>query len=466
MLSKTNQADGFFGGGETYAIVTTVSDVHVRASVPIMRQRSAALCASVSDPDLLGIRHPRVRRQSRAIETPMLLSSFPHSCKCLWKDTQVRLARHVPEKRDGSSLARMVTPVLFLAIAAPTLARAQTDVDPSFDPEKVAAIRAKAAAAGVRKVYILVGDSGSPAFAKADKVILWNIAAERAYGSIAAVWPAYNAVVIEPGVNDADPFGEVLRPAGIKEGFVQSNLYEIWHPRFVNPGRGEGDQRELVYEVFIGDVVGRATVQKTRTAGLTPSTSVGRPKIRTGDSYIIESIYMDNPELSNTTERKVTFVGDGKMTVTSKNIKSKTGKGRTLQFTSDWNLISSRNLDESGFDYAPPLKYFDFPLYPGKTWQQTSSETNIKTGAVREHTLSATVGDWEEVSVPAGTFRAIRITIQTKLLDPATAQESSGTDISWYSPIIRRSVKSAIISQDFLGNKKRQLIQVIKVDLK
>jgi hypothetical protein len=97
-------------------------------------------------------------------------------------------------------------------------------------------------------------------------------------------------------------------------------------------------------------------------------------------------------------------------------VKSKTGKARILQFTSEGNLLSSRNQDGSGFDYAPPLKYFVFPLYPGKTWQQRSRETNIQTGAVREHTLSATVGDWEDIAVPAGTFRALKITLHTELL--------------------------------------------------
>jgi ankyrin repeat protein len=197
-----------------------------------------------------------------------------------------------------------------------------------------------------------------------------------------------------------------------------------------------------------------------------PATSADTPPIKMGDSYIIESQNPDNPKLNNTTERKVISVGKGKITVASKNIKSKTGSARTIQFTPEWNLISSRNPDGSGLDYSPPLKYFEFPLHPGKTWRQTSIEKNSKTGAVREHTLSATVGNWEDVSVPAGTFRAIKITTQTELLDRATRQKSTSTDISWYAPNVRRSVKSEVTSQNFQGNQERQLIQVIRYDLK
>ena len=134
--------------------------------------------------------------------------------------------------------------------------------------------------------------------------------------------------------------------------------------------------------------------------------SVGIPAIQTGDTYVIESLYPENPKLSTTTERKVLSVSDGTITMTSRNIRSKTGQARLLQFTAEWNLMSSRNADGSGFDYAPPLKYFEFPLYPGKTWTQMSREIDIKTGAVKKHMLSATAGNWEEVTVPAGTFRA------------------------------------------------------------
>jgi hypothetical protein len=162
----------------------------------------------------------------------------------------------------------------------------------------------------------------------------------------------------------------------------------------------------------------------------------------------------------------VISVGKGKITVASKNIKSKTGSARTIQFTLERNLISSRNPGGSGLDYSPPLKYFEFPLYPGKTWRQTSMEKNIKTGAVREHTLLATVGDWEDVSVPAGTFRTIKITIQTELVDRTIGQRSTGTDISWYAPNIRRSVKTEVTSQNFQGNQEKQLIQMIQYDLK
>ena len=184
------------------------------------------------------------------------------------------------------------------------------------------------------------------------------------------------------------------------------------------------------------------------------------PDVRVGDTYLVDSQYPNNATLNNMTERKVVEVIDGGVTVASRNVKSRGGQSRTLRYTQEWNLVSSRNADGSGLDYLPPLKYFEFPLYPGKSWRQTSRETNVKTGATRDFTLSATVGEWENISVPAGTFRAIKITSQTEIVDRVSGQRSTGTDVSWYAPDIRRSVRSVITSRNMQGDVEDQFIHV------
>jgi hypothetical protein len=194
--------------------------------------------------------------------------------------------------------------------------------------------------------------------------------------------------------------------------------------------------------------------------------SVSRPSgIQIGDTYIIDSQYPSSPKWNTTTERKVISISDGKIIVTAKNLESTNSKPRTLTFTPEWNLISSRNADGNGSDFSPPLQYFAFPLYPGKTWKQTSRETDVKTGAVKEHTLSGIVSNWEDVSVTAGTFRTIKITVQNELLDRATGIRSTGTDISWYAPNLRRSIKSEITSRDSQGSEQRQSLEVTEYEL-
>lgn len=200
--------------------------------------------------------------------------------------------------------------------------------------------------------------------------------------------------------------------------------------------------------------------------GPSSTAPTGAPKVQVGDTYIVESAYRSGPTLNSTTERRVSSVSDDRIDVVSKNIQSKSGKERILQFTLEWNLVASRNSDGTGMDFSPALKYFDFPLYPGKTWKQTTVERNSKTGSIREFTLSATVGNWEDVSVPAGVFRAIKITTQTELLDREKGQQSTGTDVSWYAPNLRRSAKSVVTSRNIQGQAEEQVIQVVRYDLK
>jgi len=108
------------------------------------------------------------------------------------------------------------------------------------------------------------------------------------------------------------------------------------------------------------------------------------------------------------------------------------------------------------------LKYYDFPLSPGKTWEQVTTETDIKTGKIRIHTITGTVGQWEDVTVPAGTFHAIRVNLGTNVFNPSTGEQINGTDTSWYVPEVHRSVKSITTGKD----GKRQIIQLLQYELK
>jgi len=142
---------------------------------------------------------------------------------------------------------------------------------------------------------------------------------------------------------------------------------------------------------------------------------------------------------------------------------AKKAKPRNLRFNREWNLISTRNAENGGgLDYSPPLKYYDFPLYPGKTWQQTTTETDIKTGKTRTHTINGTVGEWEDVTVPAGTFHAIKVSLGTDVFNANTGEKINGTDTSWYVPEVHRSIKSIGIGKD----GKQQVIQLLQYEVK
>ncbi len=212
------------------------------------------------------------------------------------------------------------------------------------------------------------------------------------------------------------------------------------------------DEQGSVGDVGVGDGGQREAELPVR---------VGAPPIQVGDSYVYESKDPNDPSSGVSTRRTVTSI-KGKVTLSSLNLDNKRAKPRNLAFDRQWNLISTRSPDNSGKDYSPPLKYYDFPLFPGKTWEQTSTETDIKTGAIRIHTISGTTEGWERISVPAGSFRAIKIQLVTELFDPSTGERTRGTDTSWYVPEVRRSVKSETSGQ----GGRRGLIRLLHYELK
>lgn len=191
-----------------------------------------------------------------------------------------------------------------------------------------------------------------------------------------------------------------------------------------------------------------------------PNPPVQTPTVKEGDSYIFETKDPEDPKSAIMTKRTVDSVGTT-IKLSTININNKKAKSRYLTYDRDWNLISTRNADKGGLDYSPPLKYYDFPLIPGKNWDQSSLETDIKSGKTRTHTFTGVVEGWENVSVPAGNFRAIKVSLQTEVIDNDTGEIILGTDDSWFVPEIGRSVKSITSGKD--GQKR--IIQLMSYDL-
>ena len=170
------------------------------------------------------------------------------------------------------------------------------------------------------------------------------------------------------------------------------------------------------------------------------STSADIPEVRIGDRWILRSDDLNNPKWSNVTERRVLQASSSELVVTSRNTQS--NYTRTLVFSPSWNLIRSREPDGRGYDYTPPLKYFDFPLYPGKKWESEIQESPAGGQPLRTHHLSAIVEGWEDVTVPAGTFRSLKVVLRVKATEGAIVMRDS-EDVSWYAPNAKRSVKTA-----------------------
>ena len=92
--------------------------------------------------------------------------------------------------------------------------------------------------------------------------------------------------------------------------------------------------------------------------------------------------------------------------------------GRKLFHLTDWTLS------------------YDFPLYVGKKWEKMVSGKDAASNP-RNYLYTYKILSFENISVPAGTFKSFKIELKQK--DYVT--DSEITYYIWFSPEIKREVK-------------------------
>jgi hypothetical protein len=111
--------------------------------------------------------------------------------------------------------------------------------------------------------------------------------------------------------------------------------------------------------------------------------------------------------------------------------------------TRDFNLVS---IDAPGFTQRalPYYPNYAFPLEVGKTWQSEVDLNSTKLPDKRvKARLEGKVIGWESVTVPAGTFRALKIVV-TGWYRASSLDGSWGgriEDALWYAPEVRNAVR-------------------------
>jgi hypothetical protein len=103
--------------------------------------------------------------------------------------------------------------------------------------------------------------------------------------------------------------------------------------------------------------------------------------------------------------------------------------------------IDMRSLTEIN-PARPTYVFLDFPLYPGKTWK-FEYPNNAKTRGTDQVERWGKVVGWESVTVPAGTFRALRLEIKERRL--SQVRDGVFPDYRyhtiWYAPEVKRFVR-------------------------
>lgn len=177
---------------------------------------------------------------------------------------------------------------------------------------------------------------------------------------------------------------------------------------------------------------------------------VTAPTYRVGDSWVYTSEDKMNRAtgLVKVTETVTAVSEKGFET----SVEGDPRESQSRRYTAELNTVRA-----FGFDYAPMIPNFSFPLTVGKQWQGQYTFFNPGVGGQVNGSQQVRVEGWEEIKVPAGTFKALKISISRTLESaPMGAGGRRGTRpfqvTFWYSPEVRWFVRREIRSAAFVDD--------------
>ena len=109
-------------------------------------------------------------------------------------------------------------------------------------------------------------------------------------------------------------------------------------------------------------------------------------------------------------------------------------------FTTDWGSVRSG----SGAVNTPPARFLRFPLRAGDSYRLEYETRNPRAAKnlLARHRWDIKVVGWEDVTVPAGTFHALKIEGKGSYERVDSGARGAESVTYWYAPEVARWVKS------------------------
>jgi hypothetical protein len=162
---------------------------------------------------------------------------------------------------------------------------------------------------------------------------------------------------------------------------------------------------------------------------------VPRPDVKVGDRWIYQRMDYDTGKPRGKYRMEVVFAERGVIQVVS------TQRGKEgevdMTYTSEWNAVTTL-----GRVFNPHTGWLKFPLRIGDTYNAAFEVIVPKKDANSRHERQMKVIGWEEVVVPAGKFRALKVVSEGhyQRLDN-TFISGTSRNVIWYVPEVKRWAK-------------------------
>jgi hypothetical protein len=163
---------------------------------------------------------------------------------------------------------------------------------------------------------------------------------------------------------------------------------------------------------------------------------VRAPEVKVGDTWTYRRMDYDANQPRGRYEMRVVFAERGVIQV----VNTQKGKEEEVDttYTSEWNAVTIPSRV-----FNPHTGWFKFPLEVGATYNAAFDVVLIKNQVAQSRNQRRVkVVGWEDVVVPAGRFRALKIVSEGHFqrLDN-TFMSGTSRNVIWYVPEIRRWAK-------------------------
>ena len=163
---------------------------------------------------------------------------------------------------------------------------------------------------------------------------------------------------------------------------------------------------------------------------------IARPTLQVGDAWAYRRVIPGEP--TTLLEQEVTKVSKESIALKS-NLRG-SNDATIVLYTPEWNLIATSN---NSFD--PALIHYAYSLYRGKKWRNVVQIRGAEDGQNGTLLVTGEAAAWEEIEVPAGRFRALRIEITLEAPNPELRDKQLRIrETHWLVKEVQRPVKLVI----------------------
>ena len=166
-------------------------------------------------------------------------------------------------------------------------------------------------------------------------------------------------------------------------------------------------------------------------------TQVDRPQLVVGDRWTFRAVDLQKSEETQSYEYRVTGISGDDVELTRMTLASTTptdiGKSSVQKVTAaTWTFVNARILEGKYVAFA-------FPLDAGKTWEYEYKYSATDGNPPGTWSVKVKAEGWEEVRVPAGTFKAMKVVHEGRWSRMFGGYSISGTSIEtfWYVPEVK-----------------------------